>query len=208
MSELEFVLHAEPRSDLGKGASRRLRRAEKIPAILYGGGTDPEPITLSQDEVFKALEHEAFYTHVITVKIGDREEKAVIKDIQRHPYKPKVHHMDLQRVSEKEKIQMRVPLHFVGEDVAPGVKQGGLLTKDLVEVEVRCLPRHLPEYITVDVSNLGLGDVLHLSDLALPEGVELVEILHGHDLPVASVHRKGGDAVEAGEEAGGEETEG
>ncbi len=207
MSELEFVLHAEPRSDLGKGASRRLRRAEKIPAILYGGGTDPEPVTLSQDEVFKALEHEAFYTHVITVKIGDREEKAVIKDIQRHPYKPKVHHMDLQRVSEKEKIQMRVPLHFVGEDVAPGVKQGGLLTKDLVEVEVRCLPQHLPEYITVDVSNLGLGDVLHLSDLTLPEGVELVEILHGHDLPVASVHRKGGDAMEAGEEVG-EEAEG
>ncbi len=208
MSEVEFVLHAEPRSDLGKGASRRLRRAEKIPAILYGGEADPEPITLSQDEVFKALEHEVFYTHIITVKIGEREVKAVIKDIQRHPYKPKVHHMDLQRVSEKEKIQMHVPLHFVGEDVAPGVKQGGLLTKDLVEVEVRCLPQNLPEYITVDVSNLGLDEVLHLSDLALPEGVELVELLHGHDLPVASIHRKGG-AAEAGEEAaGGEEAEG
>ncbi len=203
MSEIEFVLHAEPRSDLGKGASRRLRRADKIPAILYGGDAEPLPITLSQDEVFKALEHEAFYTHVITVKIGDREEQAVIKDIQRHPYKPKVHHMDLQRVSADEKIQMHVPLHFVGEDVAPGVKQGGLLTKDMVEVEVRCLPKDLPEYITVDVSGLGLDEVLHLSDLVLPEGVELVELLHGNDPAVASIHRKGGPAEEGGE--GGEE---
>ncbi len=204
MSEVQFILHAEPRNDLGKGASRRLRRAEKIPAILYGGEAEPLPITLSQDEVFKALEHEAFYTHIITVKIGEREEKAVIKGIQRHPFKPKVHHMDLQRVSEKDAIQMHVPLHFEGEDVAPGVKQGGLLTKDLVEVEVRCLPQNLPEFITVDVSKLGLGQVLHLSDLVLPAGVELMELLHGHDLPVVSIHKKGGpsEAVEGEEEAG------
>ena len=204
--KVSFELNAEVRNDLGKGASRRLRRSGKLPAILYGAGKDPLPLQMDHDAVMHKLEHEAFYSHILTVKVGGEEVKAVLKDLQRHPYKPAVLHMDLQRIDEEEKLRMHVPLHFVGEDVAPGVKQsGGVISHLVTEVEVTCLPRHLPEYIEVDVSGLGVNESLHLSDLALPEGVELVELMHGpeHDLPVVSIHLpRGATEAEAGEEAG------
>ncbi len=210
--KVSFELDAEVRNDLGKGASRRLRRCGKLPAILYGGGQDPLPLMLDHDAVMHKLEHEAFYSHILTVKVGGQEVKAVLKDLQRHPYKPGVLHMDLQRISETEKLRMHVPLHFVGEDVAPGVKQqGGLISHLVTEVEITCLPKDLPEYIDVDVSGLKVNESLHLSDLSLPEGVELVELMHGpeHDLPVVSIHMPRGGAVEteegaaeAGEESG------
>ncbi len=205
-----FELKAEPRSDVGKGASRRLRRAGKVPAIVYGAHRDPEPIVVDEHELARQLEHEAFYSHILVLRFADgREERVVLKDIQRHPWKPRVLHLDFQRVSETETIRMHVPLHFVGEDVAPGVKQGGLLTHELIEVEVECLPKDLPEYIEVDVSGLGLGDALHLSDLKLPEGVRLVELMRGpeHDVAVVSIHARRG-AAEEGEEEGGEAAEG
>ena len=205
-----FELKAEPRSDVGKGASRRLRRAGKVPAIVYGAHRDPEPIVVDEHELARQLEHEAFYSHILVLRFADgREERVVLKDIQRHPWKPRVLHLDFQRVSETEAIRMHVPLHFVGEDVAPGVKQGGLLTHELIEVEVECLPKDLPEYIEVDVSGLGLGEALHLSDLKLPEGVRLVELMRGpeHDVAVVSIHARRG-AAEEGEEEGGEAAEG
>ena len=136
---ISFELNAESRTDTGKGASRRLRRAGKIPAIMYGGHKDPESLTLEHNEVIRNLEHEAFYSHILTVKVGGSETRAVLRDLQRHPSKPFVQHMDLQRVSESEKLRMHVPLHFSGEDVAPGVKAGGMVSHEIIEVEVECL---------------------------------------------------------------------
>ncbi len=189
---ISFELNAEPRSDTGKGASRRLRHAGKVPAIMYGGGKDPETLTLSHNEVIRNLEHEAFYSHILNVKVGNAETRAVLRDLQRHPSRPVIMHMDLQRVSESEKIKMNVPLHFVGEDVAPGVKAGGLVSHELVEVEIECLPRDLPEYFEIDISALEIGDSVHLSDLLVPEGVTVLELARGegHDLAVASIHAR------------------
>jgi large subunit ribosomal protein L25 len=189
---ISFELNAEPRSDTGKGASRRLRHAGKVPAIMYGGGKDPESLTLSLNELIRNLENEAFYSHILNVKVGSAKTRAVLRDLQRHPSRPIIMHMDLQRVSESEKIKMNVPLHFKGEDLAPGVKAGGLVSHELVEVEIECLPRDLPEYIEIDISALEIGDSLHLSDLVVPEGVTVLELARGegHDLSVVSMHAR------------------
>jgi large subunit ribosomal protein L25 len=212
---ISFELNAEPRTDTGKGASRRLRHAGKIPAIMYGGNKNPEALTLNHNEVIRNLEHEAFYSHILTIKVGGSETRAVLRDLQRHPSKPFVQHMDLQRVSETEKIRMHVPLHFLGEEIAPGVKAGGMISHEIIEVEVECLPKDLPEYIEADISGMDVGDSLHLSDLAIPGGVDLLELARGegHDLGVVSIHAKRGTeeveeeaapeaAAEGGEEAG------
>jgi len=189
---ISFELNAEPRSDTGKGASRRLRHAGKVPAIMYGGGKDPESLALSLNEVIRNLENEAFYSHILNVKVGSAKTRAVLRDLQRHPSRPVIMHMDLLRVSESEKIKMNVPLHFAGEDIAPGVKEGGLVSHELVEVEIECLPRDLPEYIEIDISALEIGDSLHLSDLVVPEGVTVLELARGegHDLSVVSIHAR------------------
>jgi large subunit ribosomal protein L25 len=168
------------------------------------------------------LENEAFLSHILTVKVGGSEEQAIVKDLQRHPSKPRVLHMDLLRVSAKEKIRVTVPLHFLNEDIAPGVKAGGLVAHSLTEVEVSCLPKDLPEFLEVDLADVDLDGILHLTDIKLPSGVELVELTHGegHDLPVISIHmpRAGkeieeeeagevaeGEAAEKGEAPGGED---
>ncbi len=186
----DFILNAESRSDMGKGASRRLRHAGKVPAILYGAGKEPTPITLTHNEVFHQIENEAFFSHILTIKLDGKDESAIIKDLQRHPSRPVVLHMDLQRVSATEKIRVHVPLHFINEDQSPGVREGGLVTHSLTEVEVACLPKDLPEYIEVDLGELDLNAIYHLSDIAMPTGTELVELAHGegHDQAVASVH--------------------
>jgi large subunit ribosomal protein L25 len=212
---ISFELNAEPRTDTGKGASRRLRHAGKIPAIMYGGNKDPEALTLDHNEVIRNLEHEAFYSHILTIRVGGSDTRAVLRDLQRHPSKPFVQHMDLQRVSETEKIRMHVPLHFLGEEGAPGVKAGGMVSHEIIEVEVECLPKDLPEYIEVDISGMDVGDSLHLSDLRMPQGAVLLELARGegHDLGVVSIHAKRGTeeveeeaapeaAAEGGEEAG------
>jgi len=211
MSE-SFVLEAEPRTDLGKGASRRLRRAGKIPAILYGGDQEPTALQLDHDKLLHQLENEAFYSSILTLHIGGQEEQAILKDLQRLPGKPRLLHADFQRVKADEKIRVHVPLHFVNEDTAPGVKAGGIVTHLVVEVEVSCLPRNLPEFIEVDLAGLDLDQSLHLSELVLPEGVELVELGQGegHDQAVVTIHLPRGakEAGEEGEEAaqeGGEE---
>jgi large subunit ribosomal protein L25 len=184
-----FELNAQVRNDNGKGASRRLRREGKVPAIMYGGGQQPVGLVLEQDAVRHSLENEAFYSHILTVNVAGQTVQAVLKDLQRHSYRPIILHMDLQRISETEELCMHIPLHFIGETVAPGVKLGGGIISHLItDVEVSCLPRHLPEYLEVDVSNLQLNQTLHLSDIKLPEGVRILALAHGADQPVVSVH--------------------
>ncbi len=206
----EFVLSAEPRSEQGKGASRRLRRAGKVPAILYGAGKEPVPLSINHNELLKQLENEAFYSHILTIELGGKKEQAVLKDLQRHPAKPFILHLDLMRVSAGEKIRVNVPLHFIGEEVAPGVKiGGGIVTHAVTEVEITCLPKDLPEYIEVDLSGLELGQSLHLSDLKLPPGVELVQLMQGeeHDVAVAAIQATRGSAAAGAAEEGDTEEE-
>jgi large subunit ribosomal protein L25 len=208
-----FELEASVRQDLGKGASRRLRRDNKVPAVIYGGGVEPVSLVMAHNKVMHSLENEAFYSHILTVNIDGKVEKAVLKDLQRHPYKPAILHLDLLRVNDAEKLRMNVPLHFIGEDVAPGVKgSGGSVAHLINDVEIDCLPRDLPEFIEVDISSLELDATLHLSDLKLPDGVELVQLQHGpeHDLPIVSIHMMRGakdDSEEATDEIAPEDDE-
>ncbi len=184
-----FEIVAVARNDAGKGASRRLRRTGMVPGIIYGGDTDPVMVATKHNELIQHLEHEAFYSHILTVKVDGKAEKVVLRDLQRHPAKPFVTHFDLQRVSAKDPIKMNVPLHFVGEDVAPGVKAGGDVSHVMTDVEVICLPKDLPEYVEVDVSGMEIGDMIHLSELKLPAGVELtLPTDEEHDQPVVSLH--------------------
>jgi len=201
-----FELHAEPRTDLGSGASRRLRQANKVPAVVYGANKAPQAVAIGHNELAHALENEAFYSHILSLKTGEGEERVVLKDLQRHPSKPKILHVDLQRVSEKQKLHMHIPLHFVGDEVAPGVKEGGIVTHHMIDIEVTCLPKDLPEYIEVDVSGLGLNESVHLSEVALPAGVEIVGLSQGpeYDLSVASIHHARAAKEEEEEGAAGE----
>ncbi len=188
---ISFNLGAEVRNDKGKGASRRLRRAGKVPGILYGAGEPPVDLAFDHNELRNGLAHEAFYSHIIKVKVGSDEHQAIVKDLQRHPAKPIILHLDLLRVKDDVEVRVHVPLHFLGEKEAIGVKQqGGVVSRNLIEVEIACLPRYLPEYIDVDVTNLELNHALHLSDLKLPEGVRIVVLAYGeeHDLPVVAIH--------------------
>lgn len=185
-----FEIEAQTRTEHGKAVSRRLRRLEnKIPGVVYGADKDPVSLTLDHNKVIKALENEAFYSQILSLKVDGKAEKVVLRDLQRHPYKPKVLHMDFQRISMKDKITMQVPLHFMGEDVAPGVKQGGGIISHLeTSVEISCLPADLPEFIEVDVSKLELDNSIHLSDIKAGKGVEFVALSHENDLPVVSIH--------------------
>lgn len=184
-----FIVNAAVRADQGKGASRRLRREGKVPAILYGGKEQPVPLTINHNELWKHLKTEAFYSHILTVNLDGKPEQAVLKDLHRHPVKDQILHLDLLRVEADKLLRMQVPLHFKGGDVAPGVKTaGGMVEHHLNQVEVECLPRNLPEFIEVDLSSLELGDTVHLSQLQLPEGVNLVELKHGNDASVVVIH--------------------
>jgi len=188
---ISFNLSAELRSDKGKGASRRLRRLGKVPGILYGAGEASVQLSFNHNEVQNSLSHEAFYSHILKIKVGSEEHQAIIKDLQRHPAKPVVMHLDFLRVKDHIEIRVHVPLHFKNEKEAVGVKtQGGVVSHNMIEVEIACLPRFLPEFIEVDVIGLELNHALHLSDLKLPEGVRIVQLAYGeeHDLPVVSVH--------------------
>jgi large subunit ribosomal protein L25 len=201
---ISFELNAEPRNDKGKGASRRLRRAGKVPAVMYGGGKDPESLALSHNQMMRNLEHEAFYSHILTVNVGGAQTQAILRDLQRHPSQPVILHVDLQRVTMSEKLRTHVPLHFIGEDTSAAVKAGGLVSHELTDVLVECLPKDLPEFIAVDISGLEIGESIHLSALAVPAGVTLVELARGegHDLAVVTIHAKRG--VDETEEVKGE----
>ncbi len=211
MSNEDFVLHAEAREDQGKGASRRLRHQGLVPSVIYGGTKNPQSISIIGKDFLKHLENEAFYSHIITLDVGGKTEDVILKDLQRHPAKPVVMHADFLRVSKNQKLTTRVPLHFINEDIAVGVKtQGGILSHTMTDLEISCLPADLPEFIEVDVATLELDSILHISDLTLPKGVESVALAHGedHDLPIASIHKpKGASTEEASEEEGESEGE-
>lgn len=171
---------AQQRSDEGKGASRRLRHAGKVPAIIYGAGKAPLSIVIDHNFLFHAFEDESVFNSPITIKGLAADEMVVIKDVQRHPAKPIIMHLDLQRLDDARKIYKRIPLKFNGAEVAPGVKAGGVMTYFQVDVEVRCLPQSLPSVIQVDVSKMEENTRFRLSDLVLPEGVEVTALLHNN----------------------------
>ena len=205
-----FELVAEKREDVGKGASRRLRHAGKLPGIVYGAEKEPAMITLDHNAVMHSLDNEAFYSHILTLNIGKSSEKVVLKDLQRHPYKRLLMHIDLLRVNENEALTMRVPIHYINEEKAVGVKQsGGVISHVMTEIDVVCLPKDLPEYIQVDMLEVELDQTVHLSDLVLPEGVQLYSVLHGGDdtLPVAAIHSPKASAADAEEDAAAEASE-
>ena len=187
---VEFALNAEVRSDLGKGASRRLRRnVSMVPAVIYGGDKAPQSISLLAKDLAKLLENEAAFSHVLSLDVAGTKESVLIKALQRHPAKGFVLHADFQRVVAGQKLTAHVPLHFINEATAVGVKQqGGEISHTISEVEVSCLPKDLPEFINVDLANVEVGQIVHLSDLTLPKGVELVALAHGNDLAVANIH--------------------
>ncbi len=178
----KFELTAEPRAAKGTGASRRLRHSGKVPAILYGAGKEPTMVALDQNIMLRHLANEKFHTSILTVKVGGESDQAILRDWHMHPYKPVVMHIDLQRISATEKIHMKVPLHFTGQDVAPGVKlDGGIVTHLMTEVDITCLPKDLPEFLTVDMSALRINESVHLSNIKLPEGVTITSLAHGGD---------------------------
>jgi large subunit ribosomal protein L25 len=183
------IINAEMRDVQGTGASRRLRHAGQVPAVLYGAGKDPAMLTLDHNSLYHNLEDESFHSSILTVDIAGKKEKAILRDVQMHPYKQLIMHIDLQRISATDKIHMSIPLHFTGGDEAPGVKiEGGIVSHLITELDIICLPDNLPEFISVDVSELHLGDSIHLSEITLPEGVESTTLSHGgDDLAVVTV---------------------
>lgn len=197
MSEL-FEFEAHVRTETGSAAMRRLRREDQVPAIVYGAGKEPALISIMHKEVLKALGHEAVYSHILTIKTNGKAEKVVLKDLLRHPSKPKVLHMDFLRVSGKEKLTMHVPLHFEGDASSPGLKAGGVLSKLMTDLEVTCLPADLPEYIAIDISKMDIGDAIHLSEITLPKGVALLHAVvdEEHDQAVVSIHAPKAQAAE------------
>jgi len=187
----KFDLVAGIREDQGKGASRRLRLTGKVPAIIYGAGRPPRALTFDHNKVIKQLENESFYSSILNIKVGDKSQAAIVKDIQRHPAKPRIMHMDLQRIVEDVKIKMNVPIHFLNADIAVGVKDGGGSVSQLMnDVEVSCLPKDLPEYFEVDIADLELDAMLNLSDIKVPEGVEILQLAQGDDQDrgIVSIH--------------------
>ena len=223
-------LNAEPRADSGKGASRRLRRMNMVPAIVYGGDSDPQSISLNHNEFSHELENEAIYTQLIDLNIGKESDEVILRDLQRHPYKARILHADFFRIDKKTPIKIVVPIHVLNADDCVGVKiDGGMIMQQTTEIEIIALPKNLPEYLEVDAENLNLGETLHLSDIKMPEGVEIIALTHVeetehdvHDLGVLSVIKtreeeeiadeapeapegEEGDEGEAGDsEAGGE----
>ena len=212
----KISLTAELRSDVGKGASRRLRRLDdKVPAIIYGGEEAPQNLTLIANELSKAMQLEAFYSQIMNVVVDGNAQQAFVRDLQRNPASGRVLHIDFQRVSADRAINVNVPLHFINEEQCVGVKiGGGKITHSLNEVEVSCLPGDLPEFIEVDMENVEAGNSVHLSDLTLPDGVTIVALTYGadRDIPVVSVTvRRGGaetDEAEGAADEGGDAGEG
>ena len=205
-----FDLNAEVRKDMGKGASRRLRRlADLVPAIIYGGDKDPQPLSLVRKDLEKALEHESVFSQILTLTVDGKKEKAILKDLQRHPARERVLHADFLRIDEKVAIKVSVPIHFLNEEECPGVKlHGGIVQHQITEIEIQCLPSDIPGYIEVDLQSLDIGDLIHLSEVPLPEDVTSVALSFGEeqDLMVASVIAPRA-TIEEEDEAAAEEAE-
>jgi large subunit ribosomal protein L25 len=184
-----FELAGEPRAQLGRTSARRLRKAGKVPAVMYGGGEAPESLMLDHNTLKHQMAREAFYTSILTLKLGTKAQQVIVKAVERHPARPIIMHMDFQRIREDVEITLNVPIHFLNEAEAKGVKdQGGVVNHVLTDVEVRCLPRYLPEYLEIDIISLELNQMFHLSDIKLPEGVTLVALAHGDDQALVAVN--------------------
>lgn len=213
----EMKLTAQKRVDTGKGASRRLRHAKAVPGIVYGAGKKPEMVQVSAFDLAQLMEKEGFYSQIIDLDMDGKKQSAVVKDMQRHPFKDRILHIDFQRVKAGEKLHVHLPIHLLNEEKSKGVKAGGVVHRDMIEVSIIALPKNLPEYIEVDMLNVDVGEAIHLSQLDLPKGVELEAFAHGgdahdHDHPVVSIilprvaraEGEGDEAAAGGEEQGGE----
>jgi len=184
-----FEVAADSRAAQGKGASRRLRRAGKVPAILYGGKGEAQNITLDQQNLMTLVDKEKFYSSIISLKIDGKPQPALVKDVQMHPAKNQVVHVDLQRVLDDQPIRLHLPIHFLNESTAPGVKlQGGTVSHLRTDIEISCLPKDLPDALELDLGALSIGDSIRLSELKLPSGVTIPELAHGRDAPVVAIH--------------------
>lgn len=194
---MNFEVIAQARAEQGSGASRRLRNAGRVPAIVYGAGKDAQAVTLDHNTIYHALRVEAFHASVLSLNVDGQVEKVLLRDVQHHPFRQLILHVDFQRVDPNTKLHIKVPLHFINADLAPGVKLGGGIISHVAnEVDVSCLPADLPEFIEVDLANLGAGQSIHMADLTLPKGVELVALHRGDNQTVANCSGKAG-----GEEA-------
>jgi large subunit ribosomal protein L25 len=195
--KVSFELAAEFRDGQGKGASRRLRHAGKVPAILYGGNSEPRAVALNHQKLMTLVDNEKFYSSIINLVVGDKKQAAIVKDLQMHPARNAIVHVDLQRVVETEKIRIHIPIHFKGEAASPGVKsQGGVVSHRIADVEVSCLPKDLPEFIELDLSQMSLNESKHLSDLPLPPGVTIPAVAKGN-ATVVSIHAPRAEEPEA-----------
>jgi len=202
--KISFELAAEARNDEGKGASRRLRHAGRVPAILYGGKAEPQSLSLNHEKLLTLVENEKFYSTIVGVNVGGNVQPVVVKDLQMHPAKNQVLHLDLQRVLDDEKIRLRLPIHFKGESVSPGVKtQGGIASHRLADIEVQCLAKDLPEEIVLDLSQMQLNESKYVSDIPLPEGVVATLVVQGKDQVVVSIHSPRAEEPEAAAAAEG-----
>ena len=213
----DFELNAELRTDMGKGASRRLRRnADIVPAIIYGADKDPQPLSIAHKDLHKALQNEAFFSHIITIKADGKSQEAILKDLQRHPAKDRIMHADFLRIQMDHAITVEVPLHFINEENCVGVKQGGgNISHNMTSIEINCLPGDLPEYIEVDIADLDLGDAIHISQLVLPPGLDIPALQLGpdHDHVVVAINapkrvEEAADDADSEEPAAGEEPAG
>jgi large subunit ribosomal protein L25 len=206
-----FIVEAEVRTGSGTAAARRSRRDGKVPVVVYGGGEDEQYLLVDHNKMIHQLDVEAFHSALVQLHVGDDLQRAILRDVQMHPFKQQIMHLDFQRVSRKDTITMTIPLHFKGEEDAPGVKlEFGIMTHNMTNIDISCLGSDLPEYVEVDVSGLGMGDAVHLGEITLPEGVEFASTVQEADLelPVASVlapKKPQTEDDEAGDETEGEE---
>ena len=200
-----FTLEAEVRTDLGKGASRRLRHANKVPAIIYGEGKAPVSLTLEHKNVFRAQQEEAFYSHVLTLIIDGKPVECLLKDMQRHPFKQVIMHLDFIRIDAKHAVHTNAPIHFINEENI--AKSGANINHHVTEIAISCLPKDLPEFIEVDLADMEVGQTIHLSDVKLPKGVTSDELTKGesHDQAVVSANAPKGKVDDAEEEVASEE---
>ncbi len=198
---MQIEISANSRKLHGTGANRRLRSQGRLPGVIYGGNGDAQSIELDHKDLYYKLKMEAFHASILSISIDGKKEQVLLRDVQMHPFKQQVLHIDFQRVRQDQKIHVKVPLHFINTDIAPGVKlSGGMISHVATEIEVSCLPKDLPEFITVDLSGMTAGSTLHLSDLILSENVEIPALLKGDNLPVATLIAKRGEAGESSEE--------
>lgn len=198
---MEILISAKKRESSGTGASRRLRRADKVPGIVYGADKDAVSIELDYKELFLQFRHEAFHASILTLDLEGKKESVLLRDYQLHPVRSTIQHIDFQRISATEKIHVKVPLHFINAENAPGVKTAhGIVAHIYTEVDVSCLAKDLPEFIEVDLANLEAGHSIHLSEIKLPKGVEFVQLAHGEDVAVATITKPRGAKIEDGGE--------